>query len=73
MLARALVLLLVLVPIRAQAQTVPETFDECPAEVQDTLRAARAEFSLTGISFAMSTGGTLDCGGAVGYADLAGR
>ncbi len=73
MLVRALVFLIALVPLCAQAQPAPETFEECPAGVQTTLRGARAEFALTGISFAMSTGGTLDCAGAVGHAELTGR
>ncbi len=66
---RVLVALLALVPALAQAQPVPETFNDCPTAVVDTLRAARSTFALTGISFATSTAGILNCGGAVGVAD----
>lgn len=72
MLLRAIRLLpIALLPALALAQPVPETFNECPTAVQDTLRAARSEFSLTGLSFATSTSGTLNCAGAVGLADAA--
>jgi uncharacterized protein (TIGR03437 family) len=69
MLVRALIALIALTPLCAHAQTVPETFDECSAAVQTALRNARAEFSLTGIAFAMSTTATMNCAGAVGLAD----
>lgn len=72
MFLRALVVLIALVPLCAQAQTAPETFDECPTGAQTTLRGARTDFALTGIAFAMSTAGTLNCGGAVGWADAVG-
>ncbi len=68
---RALAALVALIPLCAQAQTVPETFDECPPAAQTVLRSARSEFSLTGIALAMSTGGTLNCAGAVGLASAA--
>ena len=71
MLRLALVLLALTLPVPALAQPVPETFNDCPVAVQDTLRAARTEFSLTGISFATTTAGRLNCGGAVGLADAA--
>ncbi|MCC7126713.1 MAG: serine hydrolase [Acidobacteria bacterium] len=69
---RALAALIALIPLCAQAQPVPETFDECTAPVQTVLRNARADFSLTGIALAMSANGTLNCGGAVGLASAAG-
>lgn len=69
MLLPVLVALAALVTASAYAQPVPETFDTCPVEVQNTLRNARTEFSLTGLSFATSTAGTLNCAGAVGLAD----
>ena len=71
--SRLLAALLALVPVLAHAQAVPETFNDCPVAAQDTLRGARNDYALTGISFAMSTGGTLNCGGAVGHASLSGR
>ena len=69
MLSRFLVALAVLTPLVAHAQPVPETFNDCPAAAQNTLRVARSTYSLTGISFAMATSGVLNCGGAVGVAD----
>lgn len=59
-------------PVLAQAQ-VPETFNDCPAIVQTTLRQVQTTYNLTGIAFATSSAGTLNCGGAVGLADTAGR
>ena len=52
-------LLLLATPVAAAGQAPPETFDACPTAIQDTLRAARGEFELTGLSFATSSGGTL--------------
>lgn len=71
--SRLLAALFALVPLLAHAQPVPETFNDCPVAAQDTLRGARSEFSLTGIAFAMSSAGTLTCGGGVGHASLTGR
>ena len=72
MVRRILLLVLAcLTPFRAEAQAVPEVFDDCPAAVPTTLRGARTDFALTGISFAMATFGRLNCGGAVGLADAA--
>lgn len=71
---RALIALIALIPVCTAAQTVPETFDECSAAVQTVLRNARAEFNLTGISFAMSINARLNCAGGIGQADaVAGR
>ena len=69
MLLPLLVVFIALVTAPAHAQPVPETFNDCPVEVQNTLRNARTEFSLTGLSFATSTAGRLNCAGAVGLAD----
>lgn len=63
--------LLLATPLVLSSQAPPEVFDSCPTAVQDAMRAARVEFELTGMSFAMSTQGTLNCGGAVGFADSA--
>lgn len=73
LLPRLLVFAVVLgvLPGAALAQTVPEHFDECPAAAQTALRAARSDFDLTGLSFAMATAGRLNCAGAVGLADEA--
>jgi uncharacterized protein (TIGR03437 family) len=63
--------LLLATPLVLSSQAPPEVFDSCPTAAQDAMRAARVEFELTGMSFAMSTQGTLNCGGAVGFADSA--
>ncbi len=63
------VALVALVTAPAHAQPAPETFNDCPVEVQNTMRNARTEFSLTGLSFATATAGTLNCAGAIGLAD----
>ena len=56
------------VPLVLSSQGPPETYDACLPAVQDTLRAVRAEFELTGMSFAMSSGGNLNCAAAIGFA-----